>query len=340
MNVKHALRTARAVPAFLAGLAAFRGRRQTPAFSVPAMRELHSATGGRLTAALASAVRRSHAAGASAPADGVLGTIDPDRARTMADAIRRDGFYVFEERLDVDLCEELERFARARPAVPAPAPNGDPRPRLYERDAPVATRYDFDEATLMTSEIIQRLAVDRSLRAVAQAYLGAEPVNDLVAMWWTIAHGGPSAEAAQLFHSDLDRVAWLKFFIYLTDVDSTTGPHVFVRGSHRSRPRRFQQLRRFQDEEVASAFPQEEWRELCGPRGTIMAVDTIGLHKGKHPSVGERLLLQVEYATTLFGAPYTALSGRGLAPDVAAEVAAAPRTFERFDADDRAATTA
>ncbi len=34
-----------------------------------------------------------------------------------------------------------------------------------------------------------------------------------------------------------------------------------------------------------------------------MAVDTVGLHKGKTPIRGDRLVLQVEFATSLFGAP-------------------------------------
>ena len=35
-----------------------------------------------------------------------------------------------------------------------------------------------------------------------------------------------------------------------------------------------------------------------------MAVDTIGLHKGKTPTAGDRLALESEFATSLFGADY------------------------------------
>ena len=34
-----------------------------------------------------------------------------------------------------------------------------------------------------------------------------------------------------------------------------------------------------------------------------MAVDTAGLHKGQPPVSGDRCVLQVEFATSLFGAP-------------------------------------
>ena len=35
-----------------------------------------------------------------------------------------------------------------------------------------------------------------------------------------------------------------------------------------------------------------------------MAVDTIGLHKGKTPISGDRLALENEYSTSLFGMDY------------------------------------
>jgi hypothetical protein len=35
-----------------------------------------------------------------------------------------------------------------------------------------------------------------------------------------------------------------------------------------------------------------------------MAVDTIGLHKGKTPIASDRLALEIEFATSLFGAHY------------------------------------
>ena len=42
--------------------------------------------------------------------------------------------------------------------------------------------------------------------------------------------------------------------------------------------------------------------ELTGPAGTVMAVDTADLHKGQPPVSGDRCVLQVEFATSLFGA--------------------------------------
>ena len=34
--------------------------------------------------------------------------------------------------------------------------------------------------------------------------------------------------AAQMFHFDMDRPKWLKFFIYINDVNEKNGPHFFI----------------------------------------------------------------------------------------------------------------
>ena len=44
----------------------------------------------------------------------------------------------------------------------------------------------------------------------------------------------------------------------------------------------------------------EDMVEIGGPRGTIFAEDTRGLHKGKHLLTGDRLLFQLEFSNSLF----------------------------------------
>ncbi len=42
--------------------------------------------------------------------------------------------------------------------------------------------------------------------------------------------------------------------------------------------------------------------EFAAPRGTIIAEDTRGFHKGKHVERGDRLVLQIQFSNSLFGA--------------------------------------
>jgi hypothetical protein len=61
---------------------------------------------------------------------------------------------------------------------------------------------------------------------------------------------------------------------------------------------------RLTDEEVASAFDDNKIIEFSAPRGTIIAEDTRGLHKGKHVQKGDRLIFQIQFSNSLFGGYY------------------------------------
>ena len=330
-GVAAAIRILEATLRLLIALLGYTATKRTPFYPYLGMRRLHALTRGASSRALSAAITALDRPAPLETVDGILGKVEPDEAERLAQRIRQDGFVVFDALLEPTLCEDLEKFARSTPARTTPAPPGGEE-QVYDPLAPVATRYDIAQARLLRFPPVQRIAVDASLRSVAQAYLEATPVNDMMAMWWTVAHGEVSSEAAQMFHYDLDRLRFLKFFIYLSDVTEKTGPHVYVRGSHLGRPRRFFEDRRFTDEEVADVFTGDAIRELGGPRGTIMAVDTSGLHKGKHPDTGDRLILQLEFSVSLFGVGYETLPARELLPEVAAEVRRFPRTYRRFRA--------
>jgi hypothetical protein len=284
----------------------------TPDEAHQALINLFCLTGGRSNDALHALLRLSRPARPLADAHGVLGDLERPDLEAVTRALRSDGFYIFPKRLPLELCDALLEFAlttdcRVRPMDGAKA--GPAIYRRYDREKPLATRYDVELETLINQPTVQALMADRSIISVAQAYLGCEPVFDLVAMWWHTAFASrPDSMAAQLFHFDMDRIKWLKFFIYLTDVDPATGPHTFVAGSHRQNgiPRELRRrgYERIPDADVAAHYPPERLKEFSGPRGTIIAEDTRGLHKGRHCERGDRLVLQFEFADSLFGATY------------------------------------
>jgi len=157
----------------------------------------------------------------------------------------------------------------------------------------------------LQSPEVQEFVTDPAMALIAQRYLGQPVLMDEVAFWWTTSKKAEDANLnAQQFHQDRDRLSFLKFFIYLTDVTPETGPHVYIRGSHRKIPFSLRADGRKTDEAVKRAGLWDEVQEICGPAGTLMAVDTIGLHKGKTPLTGDRLALENEFATSLFGAEY------------------------------------
>ena len=61
---------------------------------------------------------------------------------------------------------------------------------------------------------------------------------------------------------------------------------------------------RLSDEEVLGHYSAEREIEFVAPRGTVIVEDTRGLHKGKAVSGSSRLVLQLQFSNSLFGATY------------------------------------
>lgn len=228
--------------------------------------------------------------------------IDPAEIDAAVRGIRRDGFYVFSTIAPRVWVEAIRAYAEEVPCIARGA--GTP-PGRYPRGNPTVGRYDIEETVALGCPEVQDFVTDPALVTVAQRYLGQPVVQDEVAFWWTTTRRAEDANLnAQLFHQDRDRLSFLKFFMYLTDVTPETGPHVYLRGSHVAIPRSLRADGRKSDEAVRAAGLWHEVRELSGAAGTVMAVDTVGLHKGKTPIASDRLALEFECATSLFGADY------------------------------------
>lgn len=228
--------------------------------------------------------------------------VDSSEVDTAVAGIKRDGFYVFKHTAPIEVVEALRSFAEHAPSVARGA--GTP-PAPYPRSNPAVGRYDIDEESALASAEVQEFATDPLMGLIAQKYLGQPVLMDEVAFWWTTNKRAEDANVnAQLFHQDRDRLSFLKFFIYLTDVSPDTGPHVYLKGSHLGIPRSLRGDGRKTDEAVRAAGLWDNVTEISGPAGTLMAVDTIGLHKGKTPISGDRLALENEFATSLFGMDY------------------------------------
>ncbi|MCF8526183.1 MAG: phytanoyl-CoA dioxygenase family protein [Candidatus Nanopelagicales bacterium] len=228
--------------------------------------------------------------------------IDSGEIEPAVTGLAHDGYYVFENLADVHLVDAIRKFALQ---VPCRARGEENDSDAYPRERPLAGRYDFTEEVALRCPEVQEYLTDPVAAEIARQYLRQSVIMDSMAFWWTTPMRPEDASLnAQQFHQDRDRLSFLKFFIYLTDVDSETGPHVYVQGTHRHLPWALRGDGRKSDESVSAAGLAEQVNELCGAAGTVLAVDTIGLHKGKTPTTGDRLILQSQYATSLFGADY------------------------------------
>jgi hypothetical protein len=311
---------------------------KTPDWAGQSLIRLFCASAGRTNDLMAKLVSLRFPAHHLQAEQSALAPLSADQIKLAAHALRERGFFVYEQRVPADICDRLLNFALTQPALVRPGDGAERKTvsAVYDPARPLAVRYDFKTEDSIGHPDVQALMADPAIISLAQTYLDTEPVADVTGMWWHTAFSDqPDSEAAQLYHFDMDRIKWIKFFIYLTDVTSENGPHYFVAGSHRTGHIPAELLRRgyarLPDADVARHYRKEDFIEFAAPRGTIIAEDTRGLHKGQHVHSGHRLVLQIQFSSSLFGPAYPKTSFPALRnPRLAALVNLYPRIYAGY----------
>lgn len=172
------------------------------------------------------------------------------------------------------------------------------------------------------------LATDPIALGIAGRHLGAPPILIDISAWRSFAgeDGAKEAKSAQHFHFDQDDYRFCKMFIYLTEVDDSGGPHVYVPTTHR--PETIAEHRPPEGAPDRAAFDDWYFRTLrkserdvirwlgiepvriTGAAGSRFIVNTEGIHRGAPPATHDRWVLQCVYGIT----PYTFWKGPYYAP--------------------------
>src|ERR1700677_4127938 len=216
--------------------------------------------------------------------------------------IRHDGFFpglsLREEVVEVFLsfCSAATCFGDGK----AEFPFRDGEKSAAEQRAGRPFKRGVYNNALRSSHLLQALASDPQLVAIARKYLGTVPVPIQARIWWSFPGPADSEErrmAGQGFHYDIDGYRGLTFFFYLTNVGPSNGAHVYVRGTHAKKLWKdsFCIHKRRTDAEIDKSYGSERQILFCGPAGYGFAEDIFGFHKGLHPESSDRLIIQVGY---------------------------------------------
>lgn len=170
-------------------------------------------------------------------------------------------------------------------------------------DNPITSGHYFERAEQCDAVI--RVQSDGLLHAVAADYLGPKAKIISTRLWWSFpTDAACSTEAApeprEMLHFDLDDWRMLKFFFYITPVDDASGPHLYLRGSHRRHVLKHQlslTVGRPMDEVVAT-YPEGRLARIFGPAGSGFAEDPYGYHAGALARAGRRLMLEIGFGIT------------------------------------------
>ena len=266
---------------------------------------------------------------------GLAGNLSREQRRSIVADLNRDGVYVFAEPVDLDLVERLRAFAFSHPSEGYPPPATGPTESLFDPEHPISPTCFLKKVDLLEDLAVQEAIADQTLLALAADYLGVEPYLTTVNMWHSSwKWNEPSGPGAQLFHFDLSQFKWLKFFVYLSDVTPDAGPHCFVKGTHHRDAAGLALRRRgpvrIADEDILSVYGKERILEICGPRGTLIALDTRAFHKGIKPRKADRLILELEYSNSTYTLNYKEYRVANPIPQLAARADSYPKTFTRY----------
>lgn len=165
--------------------------------------------------------------------------------------------------------------------------------RLHANDATTIGEKAFvfpligDRPLLDPDSVYARFALQSPILDITNAYLGMYTRLRHYHVGHTFVTKSAPRES-QLWHRDREDRFILKVFVYLSDVNESSGPFSYIPGSHQKGTVRQQAshfvekdgVSRSTDEQIAELLPSDRWAQCTGPKGTIVFADTRGYHRG------------------------------------------------------------
>lgn len=210
--------------------------------------------------------------------------------------------------LPTDIHEGVARFARETPCFG----NFDRDVEFLPDDhAGAETRFNrailsghYFERILQCEEALA-MQRDPLLLDIARRYLGGEARLITTRLWWSFPTKAASDADKRLasqdrYHFDLDDWRMLKFFFYMLPVDESSGPHVYVRGSHNRRALRHQMTLfvGHSAEDVLDVYGADSAVTLTGPAGFGFVEDPFGFHMGTVAKHAPRLTMEIGFGVS------------------------------------------
>lgn len=138
----------------------------------------------------------------------------------------------------------------------------------------------------------------------AAQYVFAEPLIDMAAEFYgcpaaitncnimkSFANDLP-ASAFNYFHSDSQSKRFLKFFLYLNNVDIDGGPFCYVEGSHCRKPFGWRRHYRWSEDELTGFYGESAIRYATARVGDVVVANPTGFHRGfKVRKTSRRMLM-------------------------------------------------
>jgi len=165
----------------------------------------------------------------------------------------------------------------------------------------------YSRVTILECPHLLELCNDPSVIKLIGSYLGCVPTLSGINLFWTFAT--LESGNVSVFHRDQNGFRSVSMYVFLTEVDSDSGPHQYVTGSadYKSCRKVLSEglnksvdVDRFFSPPWASDMVEEVFGErvttVTGVPGTAFLTDAYGLHRGVLPKKQDRLLFYAVYS--------------------------------------------
>ncbi|BAC89253.1 hypothetical protein [Gloeobacter violaceus] len=212
-----------------------------------------------------------------------------ERQRDCVYALEREGVYVTHLE-DLALASTAAMLQAARRWIPT----------LDDTQPEITAKQDLklDDASILHSPVLYRWGLEESLLNIVETYLG------LPARYMGTALRRSTLHSAQVktrdWHTDHEDLRMVKVIVYLSDVDTHSGPFQYIskRLSAYLRDKLGYRHGRIPSKTVASIVPESFWQRCLGRAGTVILADTATIfHRGEMPTQRERLALFYTYTS-------------------------------------------
>lgn len=190
---------------------------------------------------------------------------------SLETSLKNDGYTVLENFFDENEVNQILNHLKKEPGY-----NYHIAKSAYNRETRTIDEMgdwnilSYEPQVFLKNDIFLKKMVDPKILSLAQSYLGCFPtlygINSFVSNYT-----GENFKIQEI-HRDYDDYKFLTFFIYLTDVNSNNGPHIYYKNT--------------QDGSEDISYPVE----LCGKKGTALVLDGYGYHLGKPLVEGNRII--------------------------------------------------
>ncbi len=208
--------------------------------------------------------------------------------RRAVEALSSDGYAVIDDLLSPSAIAEIDAYLRNGTVVIRP---GGEVP--FDQLPQNVTAADVPLASVLKCPHVLELANHPVALRIAVDYLGCLPTISTIGIRWSLPGPGSGIDT-QNFHRDPDDFRFFKLFVYLTDVDADSAPHLFVVGSHKTSGKI--RAGRYPRDELERDYGADKIIAITGKRGTTFVADTYGIHSGGVPRTRPRVMLEVGYS--------------------------------------------